>query len=380
MENAEMAPKVSIIIPIYNSEKYLERLFGSIQQQTLEDFEVICVNDGSTDNSKIIIENIAKSDQRFRIINQRNAGEGAARNTGLASALGEYIVFFDSDDFVERNMLAEMVEAAEADNAEIVICSIDAYYEIEDRFEPNEWAVSKEVVPTRRVFAPEDIENIFSNIVGYAANKLYKKDFIESHRIFFQEIRTHGDLAFSYAALAASKRIIYLDEPFYHHRIREGSLTSTTQDDYWSCLFEALLFLKTELDRLGAWSRFEKDFVNYALKMAHWKLGRVKGKTKIIIDDALRNVWFEKLGLLKYSKNYFYKPYLYDFMHETMAAPYIERKEKIFEQMNEEMFDQEKTIALTEKAIADIVSSPEYKLGHKILRPFWMLKNFIVRN
>ena len=213
MENAEMAPKVSIIIPIYNSEKYLERLFGSIQQQTLEDFEVICVNDGSSDNSKIIIENIAKSDQRFRIINQRNAGEGAARNTGLASALGEYIVFFDSDDFVERNMLAEMVEAAEADNAEIVICSIDAYYEIEDRFEPNEWAVSKEVVPTRRVFAPEDIENIFSNIVGYAANKLYKKGFIESHRIFFQEIRTHGDLAFSYAALAASKRIIYLDEP-----------------------------------------------------------------------------------------------------------------------------------------------------------------------
>lgn len=99
-------------------------------------------------------------------------------------------------------------------------------------------------------FDPLKIEDLFRHIVGYAANKLYRTSFVLDNDLLFQEIRTHGDLSFSYAGLAAAKRVVYIDTPFYHHRIRKGSLSDTTQESHWHCLFEALDNLRSELTGL----------------------------------------------------------------------------------------------------------------------------------
>lgn len=116
-------PKISIVIPVYNVEKYLRKCFDSILNQTFQDFEIICVDDGSTDKSLEILQEYKRKDDRFIILQQRHAGAGAARNHGIKLAEGKYIQFLDSDDYFEPNLLEEMYTRAEKSGAEITVCS-----------------------------------------------------------------------------------------------------------------------------------------------------------------------------------------------------------------------------------------------------------------
>ncbi len=112
-------PKVSIIIPVYNVEKYLQRCLDSVVNQTLKDIEIICVNDGSTDNSAIILEEFSKKDERIKIVNQKNGGLSRARNTGLEHSNGDYIGFLDSDDWIDLDYYEKLHDAAERNNCDI---------------------------------------------------------------------------------------------------------------------------------------------------------------------------------------------------------------------------------------------------------------------
>jgi len=118
---------VSIIVPVYNVEKYLEKCLESIINQTLKNLEIICVNDGSTDNSLQILEDYAKKDQRIKIINKKNRGSGAAKNTGMKNASGEYIGFVDSDDWVDLAMFEKLYNRAKSQKSDMVMCPIYIY-------------------------------------------------------------------------------------------------------------------------------------------------------------------------------------------------------------------------------------------------------------
>lgn len=122
-----MNPVVSVIIPVYNQEKYLRKCLDSVCNQSLQNIEVICVNDGSTDNSKEILENYAKQDSRIHILSQKNQGAGAARNLGMQVARGKYLSFLDSDDIFEPLMLETMVRAIEKDDADVLVCRADRF-------------------------------------------------------------------------------------------------------------------------------------------------------------------------------------------------------------------------------------------------------------
>ena len=116
--------KVSIIVPVYNVEKYLECCLESLINQTLKDIEIICVNDGSTDNSGKILENYAAKDNRIKVIHQVNGGQAAARNNGLNAVNGKYINFIDSDDWVDLDFIEKLYDAAERNSADIAVASI----------------------------------------------------------------------------------------------------------------------------------------------------------------------------------------------------------------------------------------------------------------
>lgn len=369
-----MRPDVSVVIPVYNSKAFLDCLINSVLGQTLTNIEIICVDDGSTDGSGDILRYFADSDHRIQIIEKENGGEGSARNAGLRHAAGEYVCFFDSDDFVDRNMLEEMVSCARANTSDLVICAIDAYYEESDIYKPNEWAVSREAVPVGVAFDPLKIEDLFRHIVGYAANKLYRTSFVLDNDLLFQEIRTHGDLSFSYAGLAAAKRVVYIDTPFYHHRIRKGSLSDTTQESHWHCLFEALDNLRSELYRLDIWSECERDFANYVLQMAKWKFSRVGGQVRVDLDEGLRSEWFPHLGVLTYPKDLFYNKDCLAFLEDTMSLPYMDRQEKELERLRLLIADQDVILANLDYECDQITMSASYKIGHALLRPFWLLK------
>lgn len=172
--------QISIIIPVYNVAKYLPECLESILNQTFQDFEVICVNDGSKDNSLEILEEYGKKDNRIKIITKENGGAGSARNKGLEFAEGKYIQFLDGDDYFEPQMLEKLYNLAKEYKAEISVCSsrkVDDEGNITESRNPNS-PINLDRTPFKRLFSKKDFsDEIFSLIGTIPWNKLYKKGF-----------------------------------------------------------------------------------------------------------------------------------------------------------------------------------------------------------
>lgn len=161
-------PKVSVIIPVYNTEKYLRECLDSVVNQTLQDIEIICVDDESTDRSLEILREYQAKDKRITVLKQEKSNAGAARNLGLSIATGEYLSFLDSDDYYDLAMLEHMYACAKNRNADIVVCNIKVYYEDSGETVPVNWHIRKELLPTKTVFSFCDLKrNAFRCIGSY---------------------------------------------------------------------------------------------------------------------------------------------------------------------------------------------------------------------
>ena len=132
-------PKVSIIIPVFNAEKYLEKCLDSLVNQTLEDIEIICIDDGSTDNSLEILKTYEQKDKRIKVLQQTNKKQGAARNYGIREAIGEYIGFVDSDDWAELDMFEKLYNKAISTDSDITMCKVIDYNENTKTYSKSNW-------------------------------------------------------------------------------------------------------------------------------------------------------------------------------------------------------------------------------------------------
>ena len=212
-------PVVSVIIPVYNVEKYLNQCLDSVLNQTLQDIEVICVNDSSTDGSLAILEEYAKKDERMTVVTQPNSGAGAARNKGLSLAVGKYLSFLDSDDFFEPDMLELAYKKAEEDRADFVVFQSDQYYANKKKFVEVSWTLREKEIPPYTPFSHRQMtDNIFKVFVGWAWDKLYNREFVLRNRLQFQEQRTSNDLLFVFSAVALAKRISIVKKVLAHQR------------------------------------------------------------------------------------------------------------------------------------------------------------------
>ena len=172
-------PKVSVIIPVYNTEKYLRECLDSVVNQTLKETEIICVDDGSTDESSEILKRFAEKDHRVQVYRTENRGAGAARNEGLKHAKGEYCSFLDADDLFEREMLSRAWEKAEAEQLDLVVFASDNFYSENGKTSGSQ-GIAKEWLPEKRPFAGTDIEkNLFRTFIGWAWDKLFRTSFID---------------------------------------------------------------------------------------------------------------------------------------------------------------------------------------------------------
>ena len=178
--------KISIIIPVYNTQDYLCECLDSIINQTLKEIEIICVDDNSTDNSLKILEEYKEKDSRIIILKNEGKGAGGGRNTGLKIATGEFLSFIDSDDFFELNMFEEMYNKAKKTNSDIVVCNANKYntnkkifIDYKNPFIPNE---IKHLTTFNYKDIQEEFFNYFSNNVW---NKIYKRSFIKDNKIKF---------------------------------------------------------------------------------------------------------------------------------------------------------------------------------------------------
>lgn len=179
MAITEALPLVSIVVPVYNAERYLADLLECISGQTYSALEVIIVDDGSTDSSFRICENWARSDDRFRVLRQPNLGAGVARNTGMSLARGEYVICMDADDLISPDMIEKMVQPCLTDpDIQVVLCGLDEYTDATHEYRNASWAVNGQTISARVPFSPRDIPFLFEQVVGYPWNKLVRKSLI----------------------------------------------------------------------------------------------------------------------------------------------------------------------------------------------------------
>lgn len=216
--------KLSIIVPVYNGEKYINQTVDSILAQTFKDFELILINDGSTDRTREILEKCKEKDKRLRVIHQENSGPGAARNVGIREARGEYIGFVDGDDCVDKKMYEKLLDAVGDNKVEMAMCG---YTEKRDQDEIIVCANLRD----KEVLLQKDIEdNIISTFIksvnfGYFSlvNKIYYKKFIVENDLLLEEDRRQGeDWWFNIRAFCKLKSFVYIDEPLYYY-IRQNS-------------------------------------------------------------------------------------------------------------------------------------------------------------
>ena len=269
-------------------------------------FEVICVDDGSTDSTPEILAEYAARDPRVRVVTQANAGAGAARNKGMEFARGEYLSFLDADDIFEPGMLELAYDRALAEDSDVVVFRCDEYDEDADEFHATDWSLRPSLLPGGRPFAGEEVlQNFFKAFMGWTWDKLFRTEFVRREGLRFQEQRTTNDLLFTYSALLGAERISTLSTLLVHRRIHAGSL-SVTREKSWRCFYDALLALRARLEDWDLYERREQDFVNYALNFSLWHLDTIAGPAYYELYDALKGGWLEDLGVLGRSPDYFY--------------------------------------------------------------------------
>lgn len=210
---------ISVIVPIYNVEIYLDRCIESIVNQTYKNLEIILVNDGSTDNSLTICQKWAKKDNRIKVIDKENGGLSSARNAGLDIANGEYVSFVDSDDYIDKNIYDEMIKNIIITKSDIISCSIQ---EIQNNGNKINTLNKKDTI----LNSEECIKDLLFNhkrITPYAWDKLYKKDIIGSSR-FIEKLKFGEDAPFAYDLLKKIKKYQTIDFIGYYYIRRDNSL------------------------------------------------------------------------------------------------------------------------------------------------------------
>ena len=235
----DYTPRVSVIIPVYNVEQYLRECLDSVVNQTLREIEIICVDDGSTDNSMAILKEFAKKDHRITILHQENLHAGVARNAGLAVARGEYVHFLDSDDYIDYSFYFSLVSGLESYNADFAYCS---------------WAIKTEDnTPSRNMGTTEIAFNgfhVFDNdkhlINGEVWNKVFRRSLIDKYSIFFPNSNYGEDVSFVMQYLFASTTCFGIKAPLHHYRLQPTSLMSSILNkklDSYKAISHTLLFL-----------------------------------------------------------------------------------------------------------------------------------------
>ena len=261
--------KVSVILPVYNVEKYLSQCLDSIINQTLKEIEIICVNDGSTDKSPLILEEYAKKDDRIIIINQENAGSGVARNLGIKHVKGEYIGFVDSDDYIDVNMFEKLYKNAKLNNTDIVMCPMCIISETGVTFTTEELKALKYYDLDcfsedfdNKVFDHEETRDFIFSIAVNAYNKIYRTEFVNKINAKFAERMIFQDNIFFYQTYIHARRVSLIRDFLYFHRInRIGSAISNKGTGFYD-IIEIHNMIKKIFEKLPNFDDYKTDLLN----------------------------------------------------------------------------------------------------------------------
>lgn len=308
---------VSIIVPVYNVEKYLRKCLDSLVNQTLSDKEIIIVNDGSPDGSQVIIDEYVSKYPFVKAYIKENGGLSDARNYGIARANGDYIAFVDSDDYVDEEMYKTMYEKAVSENFDIVVCDFEEIYSDHNL----QWISRLE----KDLKNPEEVKGHMTDIYPSAWNKIYKKELFSN--LQFKKNVWFEDVELCYRMLPYVKSIGAVHQPFYKYLQREGSISKSNDQRIYHCMDNwngIVEFYKTNHLYEPFFKELEYNYVRYLYAAFVKAALRFDSEHfQEAVEKAIANVKREFPG---YRKNkYFYKSlkgiYLL-FFNKTLAKLY----------------------------------------------------------
>lgn len=251
--------KVSIIVPVFNAEKYLKQCLDSIVNQTYKNTEIICINDASTDSSLSILKEYEQKDNRIKVLSEEHIGAGKARNLGIEKSSGDYLLFLDCDDFFELNMIEEMLNKMIKENSDITICENTVFDDSTGKVISTCNSLSE--YTSDSPINPQDYSTeLFTMTSACAWNKLFKASLVKENAVFFEDLTSCNDVTFTYTMLALAKSISLIDKQLVHYRTNQKSNISSNRGDKAINGVYAVNALERNLKKHNLWDIFSPTF------------------------------------------------------------------------------------------------------------------------
>lgn len=340
-------PVASVVIPCYNAERFVRESVASAQAQTLRDIEIVCVNDGSTDATLDVLRELANADDRIRVIDQPNGGEGPARDAGLCAATGDWLYFLDADDLMEPTLLEEAIAACEACRADMAVFQtilLDAQTG-EERV--CSWSYYRPSTHEAWFCPREHPVRLFNSFQNWVHNKLFRASYVRRRNLHMQHVHRTADLLFTCRALAEARRIALVDKPLHKYRVNNPQSAIQTSDSYPLDFYEGFVELRASLEREGTWDLYHDSFVNWAIEGVFINLRLTRSLAGFLaIVDTMRAEGLAKLDILDFPRDACDMPFRYDMVRDIA---HLSDQEVLFNYLT--MFKTEVGISDTKRSL-----------------------------
>lgn len=381
-------PIASVVIPCYNAEHFVREAVASAQAQTVQDIEIVCVNDGSTDATLSVLHELASEDARVRVIDQPNGGEGPARDAGLCAATGDWLYFLDADDLMEPGLLEEAIGACESCRADLAVFRtvlLDAQTG-EERV--CTWSFDRSWTAEEWFCPRENPARLFNSFQNWVHNKLFRASFVRKRGLHMQHVHRTADLLFTCRALAEANRIALVDKPLHKYRVNNPHSAMQTSDSFPLDFYEGFVELRASLERAGTWDLYHDSFVNWAIEGVFINLRHTRSLAGFLsIVDAMREEGLAKLDILDFPRSSSDMEFRYDMVRGIMD---LSNEEILFnylamfrteangaatkrsllrldlEQCTDELQEEQKKVQDLRDEIGTLVGSFSYKLGRSL--------------
>lgn len=299
--------KISIILTTYNVENYIEECIDSLLEQTYKNFELIIIDDGSTDNTLNILKTKYKN---LNIVENEHVGVAECRNLGLLMAKGEYICILDSDDYFEINMLECMIKKMEKYDADVAISSAYKFDTLTREEVITKYMLNENVFKGREFFSPMDIKNeIFQLTVANAWGKMFKKSLIVNNNLKFQNLENSNDVLFVFSAIIKSKIIVPVNIPLVHYRANNNSSIQGRKKEFPFDFIKAYESLQSYLNKEKIYEIYKQSFIKMIINIFLWNINAVNEEIQLKILNLLMEKYYNYFNIEDYNyknndKNY----------------------------------------------------------------------------
>ena len=338
--------KISIIVPIYNIQEFLEKCVKSIQKQTYNNLEIILVDDGSTDNCKNMCDEFALKDERIKVIHKKNGGLSSARNEGIKKATGNYVCFVDGDDYIREDYCEVLYNALIKTKSDVSAVAYKEIKNVKTRIYNSASRSKKEFDDSCTIYNEDEIIIQFLHWKNFriAWNKLYKAEIIKNQ--YFKEGATFEDMFFNYKVLSNCNRVAYVNSPCYCYIRRDGSISTTYSEknlnDFADAIIDVFTNVKEKFPQLNKHNYFAllQWFISLSLKYmsSNQKYPKVIKKSNIIVNELNEYIETNDLEFLL-MLNKFEKACLYSINYNKEMFYSILKK---YQKMQEEELEKKK--------------------------------------